>query len=244
MSIFTATGEQPAYRQRIGYQAMLLAGICGLVATLILFGNISTKSTIAENLRQDILKLLDQVLPPTLYDNDALSDKLILDDFPGSSDPIEVHIAKKDKQIIGFAFPIVGSGYSGDIKMLMGIDAQGEVLGVRVITHAETPGLGDKIEIGKDQWITEFNGESLKTIPLNQWAVKKDGGQFDQFTGATITPRAVANAVREALEFYQAKHVLFFQDKNADSAKDVDTPPPAPQVAIKSTSTTEVTKHE
>ena len=163
MSIFTATGEQPAYRQRIGYQAMLLAGICGLVATLILFGNLSTKSTIAENLRQDILQLLDQVLPPSLYNNDVLADKLMLENFPGASDPIEVHIAKKDEQIIGFAFPIVGSGYSGDIKMLMGIDSQGKVLGVRVITHAETPGLGDKIEIGKDQWITEFNGESLKT---------------------------------------------------------------------------------
>ena len=188
---------------------------------------------------------MDQVLPPSLYNNDVLADKLMLENFPGASDPIEVHIAKKDEQIIGFAFPIVGSGYSGDIKMLMGIDSQGKVLGVRVITHAETPGLGDKIEIGKDQWITEFNGESLKTIPLEQWAVKKDGGKFDQFTGATITPRAVVNAVREALVFYQANHVLFFQEKNADTAKKIDsTRPDAPQVAVESTSTTEVTDHE
>lgn len=219
MSLFTATKEQPAYRDRIGYQAMLLAGICALVATLILLGNTSTKQKIAENQRLDTLQTLDQVLPRSLYDNDPIEDQLIIENYPSEPKSVAAFIARKASKIVGFALPIRGSGYGGDIQMLLGIDIQGQVLGIRVLSHAETPGLGDKIEINKDDWITAFNGLSLANTTLSEWAVKKDGGKFDQFTGATITPRAVVNALRQALLFYQANHIQFFQSQESKLKK-------------------------
>ena len=85
----------------------------------------------------------------------------------------------------------------------MGIDKNGEILGVRVIAHIETPGLGDKIEISKSQWVLSFNGKSLNNLTVEEWAVKKDGGVFDQFSGATITPRKVVQAIRRGLTFFQ-----------------------------------------
>lgn len=88
----------------------------------------------------------------------------------------------------GAAFEVIGQGYSGDIVLLIGVKANGELSGVRTLTHAETPGLGDKIELAKDDWITDFNGLSLDNIPESQWAVKKDGGRFDQFTGGHHHP--------------------------------------------------------
>ena len=95
------------------------------------------------------------------------------------------------------------SGYSGAIKSLIGIDKSGNILGVRVIAHAETPGLGDKIELAKSDWILKFNHHSLSDLTAQQWKVKKDGGTFDQFSGATITPRAVVGSVYQGLAFFK-----------------------------------------
>ena len=86
----------------------------------------------------------------------------------------------------------------------MGLDSNGEILGVRVISHTETPGLGDKIEIKKSKWILSFNGKSLDNVTYSEWNVKKDGGIFDQFSGATITPRKVVLAIKRGLEFYKS----------------------------------------
>ena len=104
----------------------------------------------------------------------------------------------------GVAYEIFGSGYAGEIRLMMGVDASGKVLGVRVLAHKETPGLGDKIEVKKGDWIERFSGLSLGNPPVERWKVKKDGGQFDQFAGATITPRGVVAAIRRGLEFFSA----------------------------------------
>lgn len=209
MSLHTATTEQPSYRKRLGYQAMLLGGICYMVAILIIFGDISTREAITEALKQDRLDMLDQVLPPSLYDNNVLEDVVSVAMREQPDEKIEVNVGTLKGVNSGFAYPIVGSGYSGDIQMILGIDKQGEILGVRVISHAETPGLGDKIEITKDSWITEFDGLSLANTPTKDWAVKKDGGAFDQFSGATITPRAVVKAVHKGLQLYDQQRDQF-----------------------------------
>ncbi|WGI27091.1 electron transport complex subunit RsxG [Halomonas alkaliantarctica] len=96
---------------------------------------------------------------------------------------------------------VTRQGYNGEIRLLIGIDEQQRISGVRVTQHQETPGLGDDIERSRSDWITEFNGLRLDSLPPEGWAVTKDGGQFDAFTGATITPRAVVNAVHKALQY-------------------------------------------
>ena len=96
-------------------------------------------------------------------------------------------------------------GYSGPINLLVAVNVDGTLSGVRVVSHKETPGLGDKIETNKDDWILGFVGKSLSNPSEALWKVRKDGGEFDQFTGATITPRAVVNAVREVLKYQQAQ---------------------------------------
>ena len=111
---------------------------------------------------------------------------------------------RKNGQVTGFILPAVApDGYSGDIRLIIGIRADGTLAGVRVTAHNETPGLGDKVELRKHPWILSFEGRSLRNPPRDQWQVKKDGGVFDQFTGATITPRAVVRKVRDTLQFYR-----------------------------------------
>ncbi|MBS0542941.1 MAG: RnfABCDGE type electron transport complex subunit G, partial [Proteobacteria bacterium] len=115
-----------------------------------------------------------------------------------------VYRARKGDTVTGLAYEIRGSGYAGEIRLMMGVDAQGRILGVRVLAHKETPGLGDKIEVKKGDWITRFTGLSLGAPPAERWKVRKDGGEFDQFTGATITPRGVVAAVHRGLAFFAA----------------------------------------
>jgi electron transport complex protein RnfG len=122
-----------------------------------------------------------------------------------------VYVGEKGNQLSAMVFEAtVPDGYSGPIRLLVGVDRNGVLLGTRVITHKETPGLGDKIEKGKSDWIHGFTGKSLVDPKLDRWKVKKDGGDFDQFTGATVTPRAVVNGVRRALLYFdQQKDALY-----------------------------------
>lgn len=191
---------EPSYRSRLGYHSMVLGGICAIVAAFIILGHDATHEKIQNELKQDQINTLSQVLPQSLYNNDLLNStkNIVWNDTDTT-----VYIAKQNEIPVGFAFPVVGYGYSGAIQLIMAVNTNGEILGVRVISHAETPGLGDKIEINKDQWITGFDGHSLTTKNENQWHVKKDGGDFDQFTGATITPRAVVSAVYDGLTFFK-----------------------------------------
>jgi electron transport complex protein RnfG len=190
------------YFDRIGYQAALLSGICSLVAVLILGGNQATKEKIEYVLQQDQLNMLEQVLPSQLYNNNLLEDALSIPELMDKYSSDTLYVAKFDGDIVAYAFIVTKDGYSGEIKLIMGVDQNGTILGVRVISHSETPGLGDKIELSKDDWIKSFNKLSLTNTERSSWAVKKDGGQFDQFTGATITPRTVVNAVVSGLDFF------------------------------------------
>ncbi len=117
---------------------------------------------------------------------------------------LKVYQGTKAGKVTALVWETVGFGYAGEIRTIIALDPEGKILGTRVLSHKETPGLGDKIEAAKADWITKFTGLSLGNPPEDQWKVKKDGGQFDQFSGATITPRAVVKSLHEALQFFAA----------------------------------------
>jgi len=161
-----------------------------------------TGKDIAARALEDRLNSLSQVIPESIHDNNLVTDAIAMKDAQGNE--ITVYRATKEGKVTGLAYEIFGSGYAGKMKLMLGVDAEGKVLGVRVLAHKETPGLGDKIETKKGDWILRFTGLSIGNPPVDKWKVKKDGGQFDQFAGATITPRGVVRAIREGLEFFAA----------------------------------------
>jgi Na+-translocating ferredoxin:NAD+ oxidoreductase subunit G len=192
-----------------GKHAVVLGGF-SLAATLLLTVAYSlTKEPIEQSALEDLRHSLEQVIPASIHDNNPASDTLQLQ-VDGA--PLLVYRASKAGQVTGVAFEISRQGYSGDIQMLLGIDQNGKLLGVRVLHHTETPGLGDKIDVTRTNWITHFTGRSLGDPSEAQWAVKKDGGPFDQFAGATITPRAVVNGVRDGLRLFAAHRETLLQE--------------------------------
>lgn len=161
-----------------------------------------TRHTIVEQEQAQLLNVLDELLPQSSHDEPLFDHCVMLSNkqFLGSSDALPVFTAIKNGQIQGYAIETIApDGYSGEIKLVVGVDADGTLSGVRVLNHNETPGLGDKIELKKSPWVLNFNGKSLAGENDMRWAVRSDGGQFDAFTGATITPRAVVKAVRKVL---------------------------------------------
>lgn len=184
--------------------AGVILGLFALLA-VILLGSVQwlTKDNIAENTRLRHLSRLHELVAPDSYDNDLLGSALPQDiKIDGLADQLTVYKVSLAGSKIARVFEVTSlEGYSGAISLLIGVNNTNQLLGVRVISHKETPGLGDKIETNKADWILQFSGKSLENPALKHWKVKKDGGEFDQFTGATITPRAVVNAVRDTLKF-------------------------------------------
>ncbi|MFZ5602641.1 MAG: electron transport complex subunit RsxG [Pseudomonadota bacterium] len=192
-------------RARLDYQGIMLGVLCAVVTLMLLLGDRGTRDLIGQRQMEDRLALLAQVLPPTLYDNNPLQDAVRIVDAEFSAQPVDVYPALRNGELQGAAFQLGTVGYGGVITLMLGVDRNGVIQGVRVLSHKETPGLADKIERDKGDWILSFDGKSLSNTGRPQWAVQKDGGEFDQFTGATITPRAIVNGVHSALEFY-ARH--------------------------------------
>lgn len=185
-------------REHTWYQSASLAIAVALCSSLLLLLNSFTAPAIEQRLREDKLAAIDMVIPASYYHN-ALLDTEQRFVFDGQS-YLWYQASDELGQPSGYVLQGQTPGYAGAIEFLVGLDQQMQILGVRVLSHAETPGLGDKIEIAKDQWITSFEGLSLSNTATSQWAVEKDGGQFDQFTGATITPRAVVYGVHHSLQ--------------------------------------------
>lgn len=197
------TIASPKYRERLAYQAMLLGGVCYLVSMLLIGGKLSTEQLIEQHIINDQLMMLEQVLPADSYNNNPLTEATLIEFPEYFKEPVKILPAKTGNQLSGAALIATTPGWGGDMQFIVGLDELGTVQGVRVISHKETPGLADKIELSKDQWILSFNGKSLGNTSKIQWAVEKDGGEFDQFTGATITPRALVNGVYDTLQVYQ-----------------------------------------
>ena len=194
LSWVTGLREMPlAHGIRLGLFALATAAILALVDDL-------TERAIEMRMAEDLNASLAQVIPAERHDNDLAKGHLLIDDALEGA--VTVYRATRDGAVTGVAFEIATPGYSGTIRTLVGLAPAGRVLGARVLAHTETPGLGDKIEVAKSDWILGFNGLSLGNPRDEGWRVKRDGGKFDQFSGATITPRSVVGGVHRALKFF------------------------------------------
>ena len=166
----------------------------------------STIDRINENKRLALLKAFHVLIPPTAHDNDIFSDiiQVTNKELLGNKKPVNIYRARKENKPVAVIINSVApDGYSGNIELLVAINYNGVLEGVRVVHHKETPGLGDAIEENRSDWITKFKHLSLTKPDKKGWAVKRDGGEFDQFTGATITPRAIVKAVYNTLRYYK-----------------------------------------
>jgi electron transport complex protein RnfG len=200
---------------------LLLFALIGTALVVYTFDN--TRERIAANERATLLRKLHQLITPKQHDNVLLEDTLLVTDktLLGTSKPVTVYRARKAAQPVALVItPVAPDGYSGSIKLLVGINVDGTLSGIRVVAHRETPGLGDAIDETRSNWIHIFDNRSLGDPPLARWGVKKDGGDFDQLTGATITPRAVVKAVRQALLYYRDNQEALF------ASNETDTPAP------------------
>jgi H+/Na+-translocating ferredoxin:NAD+ oxidoreductase subunit G len=210
--------------QSITRNSILLA-LFAVATTLLIVGTqLSTKDEIALQIRQAEEKALLQIVSRERHDNSMLDDTLPAGpDYPelGLRNEKRIYLARQGAEIIAAIVPITApDGYTGDIDIIVGVNRNGSIAGVRVLSHKETPGLGDKVDLRKSEWILGFNGRSLSNPVRDGWAVKKDKGEFDQFTGATITPRAVVAAVLRALQFAQDHRELLYGSDEKTSGGD------------------------
>jgi electron transport complex protein RnfG len=199
------------WRGRLAYQPLSLGAVALATSAALVVANQLTRPAIFAADERDLQTSLIEVLPEGFADNNLLKDTLTLTGDDG--EPVIVYRARKAGAVTGAVFQNGARGYGGELIVLIGVDTKGTLLGARVIRHKETPGLGDKIELAKSKWIRDFEGKSLESPPPEKWAVKKDGGVFDQFAGATITPRAVVKAVKEGMTFYAAHRQEILEGK-------------------------------
>ena len=221
---------------------VLLAVFFGLGVGFVAYTHQKTAEQIELNRQAVLLGQIMEVLAGADYDNNPAEAPFLLpepdtlglgerENRPAEPSPAELEQAvdagqagfraRHEDEVVAVAIPVVTPrGYSGDIRLLVGVDAEGEVLGVRVLQQNETPGLGDKIKADRSDWILDFNGRRLGDPPAEEWKVQKDGGVFDQFTGATVSPRAVVGAVRNALAYVRRHHAVLFDQAEGRSTEE------------------------
>ncbi|WP_105101856.1 electron transport complex subunit RsxG [Microbulbifer pacificus] len=215
----------------IGMNATVLALFALVTAGTLAVTQITTKEPIERAIREASARALLEILPIDRHSND-----LLVDTYPipkqywamlGLKQGGDINLARQsDGAIDAVIVPTVApDGYSGPIQMLVGVNRDGSIAGVRITNHAETPGLGDKVEVKKSDWVLSFNGKSLDNPGRDMWKVQKDGGAFDQFTGATITPRAVVKQVRTVLDFVAEHQNAIFSAPVSKRAVEVEPPP-------------------
>jgi electron transport complex protein RnfG len=201
--------------------ALRLAAFTAGAAAVLATAHWATREPIAASERRAQLAALSALLPAQ-YDNDPLVDRieLLAPEGLGGDAPRTVWRARRGGEPAGAVLDVLApDGYGGPIELLVGVDAEGTVIGVRVVRHRETPGLGDPIERERSDWIDGFVGRGIGDPPVARWAVRRDGGEFDQFAGATITPRAVVGAVRKALTWFSENRAAVFDKVDASSAR-------------------------
>lgn len=191
----------------ISKNSLILAAFAFVTAGSLATIFSATQGRIAEQKKLAAEKALLEIVPRKRHDNSMLDTTFAIPEPMlsqlGLDESGNVHIATKEGKPVAVILPSTAAdGYSGDIDLLIGINTDGSISGVRVLSHRETPGLGDKVDLNKSEWILSFNDLSLTEPTIDEWTVKKDGGYFDQFTGATITPRAVVNRVKDTLKLF------------------------------------------
>ena len=208
--------NNPEAKRGATSKAVLVLGLFALVGTAIVaLTNHYTRDRIVQNEREFLLRGLNELISPDRYDNDLFTDLITVIDKEqlGTSDPVKIYRARNNgSPVAAILAPVAPTGYSGPIGLLVAINYDGGLIGVRVSSHKETPGLGDKIDSNKSDWIFSFEGLRIGNPPAVQWTVKKEGGYFDQFTGATVTPRAVVIAVYNALRYFDDNRELVFSE--------------------------------
>ncbi len=192
----------------------VVLGLFALAGTLLVSTtNVMTEERIRENEKAALLQTLNTLIPHDQYDNDLTSDyiQVISKEWLGSGKAVRIYRARlAGRPVAAILTAVAPDGYSGNIRLLVAVKSDGRLYGVRVLQHRETPGLGDGIDIDRSPWIRQFDGRSLADPDELGWNVVKDGGVFDQFTGATISPRAVVKAVHHALVYYQRHEDMIF----------------------------------
>jgi electron transport complex protein RnfG len=189
-------------------------GLFGLIGVgVVSLIHLTGKERIAANQQRTLFNTLESLVPAREFDNNVLSDTLrIVDPRLSGGALVTVFRARRQGQPVAAAFATTApDGYSGDIRLLIAVRANGTLAGVRVVEHHETPGLGDRIDEDKSDWIEGFANQSLNSPPESSWLIRRDGGAFDQFTGATITPRAVVTQVRETLRVFKDRQSVLFE---------------------------------
>jgi electron transport complex protein RnfG len=206
-------------REAITRNSLLLAAFAALTAMLVAGTFVGTKDRISAAQRAAEEKALLQIIPRERHDNAMLDDRLeapVGDPLLKLEEQKSIYIARSNGIATAVLIPArAPDGYSGAIDLIIGVNRDGSVAGVRVLQHRETPGLGDAVDHRKSDWLEGFRGRSLGDPPADRWTVRKDGGQFDQFTGATITPRAVVKATARALEYVEENRSRLFGKDNA-----------------------------
>jgi len=227
-------------RQHITKNGGILAGFALVTTGMIAITYHVTQPRIAEAQERQLLSVLNQLVPESMHTNDMHLDCIIINDQPalGSTTPKRVFRARQQSRNVAAIIETTApDGYSGAIDMVVAVSVDGRSLGARVVNHKETPGLGDKIDLRVSDWILSFNDVPLTDQNQSRWQVKKDGGQFDQFTGATITPRAVVEAIRSTVAYAQDNIDMIYAStsncltsRNQDSETLLPSPPPLPDM--------------
>jgi len=217
------TESTPSLGTAVVRNSVLLGLFAALTTALIAGIYLGTKEQIVAAERAAEARQLLEIMPETLHNNSLVDDSFSIEDSSGLLGLREArrgYIAKVDDRVVGIILPATArDGYSGDIRLLVGVLADGRVAGVRVVSHRETPGLGDAIDLRKSPWVLGFNDRSLNSPTPRDWTVKKDGGAFDQFTGATITPRAVVEATRKALQYAHLNRAQWYGENHLNDAQ-------------------------
>lgn len=234
--------ERSAFRLPMQKNSLILALFAIVCTAIVGLVNDLTKDKIVAQAQLQLLNTLHSIIEPSRYNNDITQDCVSLNTLsliPTNDNKTEqiAYIARKNTDPVAVAITTIApDGYNGNIDFIVAINMDNSISGVRVLKHQETPGLGDKVEIRKSDWITGFNGKKLLSENDSRWAVTKDGGMFDQFTGATITPRAITKAMKKTLLFFQENKERLLTLPNSCLIKNQDI-----QVKNESTKASEVT---
>jgi electron transport complex protein RnfG len=192
---------------------LTLAVIAAVCTSLVALTYQATRERIAANEQAWLEQSLQPALAGLFFDSGVSESKVTLPaphDLPGSSDAVIYRVYSGDTPVAALFVVSARDGYAGAIRLLVGIDVDGAITGVHVLAHRETPGLGDRIESTKSDWVLQFNGRSLGDPEASGWKIKRDGGEFDQLTGASVTPRAIIKAIKETLIYFEANSAAVF----------------------------------
>lgn len=205
----------------VSVAGFLLALFAAAGTGLVALTHQQTAGKIAANERAALLRSLSALVAADSIDNDITKDiRSVAQPELLGSESTQVYLGRKQGKPVAAVFTtIVPNGYSGPIKLLVAVNIDGTLGGVRVVSHKETPGLGDKMEVNRSDWIHSFTGKSLQNPSFSRWKVKKDGGYFDQFTGATITPRGIVRGVKNTLLYFDRYRDALFMEKPGESAQ-------------------------